>query len=229
MQVRLLIQQAYRDAQIIAEEGENASATQLNSGLRLFNRRVRKISIDGWEIPLITEETTTLPAGVTDLELSGWSKLLKAQYLQGEVKLPITLLDYNTFLDNAVITNSTGIPYTGYQKRTPSGITLKVFFNPNEDYTIFLSGYKSLAEATLETDLSDVEGFLQDYLSYQLSYDLQVDNQLQPSPTILLEIKQYEAKLQRLKVIRVDRIPKNVGSGGDSSIAAISLGRGWRV
>jgi len=226
--VRLLIQQSYRFGQILAEEGEDASSTQLSQGLILFNQILNKISIDGFEIPLITEETTNLISGQEDLDLPGWIKLLKVQYLQGTVKLPIELLDFNSYLSQSVITQSSGIPTIGYQKRTQTGITLKVFFKPNSDYPLYLTGYKTLINATLETDLAgSIEGFMQDYFLYQLANDLRDYYQMDSLKILLDKLDVYERKFRNLKFIRTDIRNINIGGDQPDSLAAINMGGGY--
>lgn len=233
MKVPLLIQQAYRDAQLVAETGETADATQLNTGLRLLNRILALISTDGWEIPLITEESLNLTQGVDTIDLVGWVKLEKVQYLLGNVLFNIRLLSLNDFYNNAVIENSSGIPYLAYPKRTPTGILLRVFLDPSENYTIFIRGYKALNQVTLSDDLepNTISGFMQDYLGYRLSLDLQIDAQIEKiSPWLLLKVNEYEQHYKRLKVVRIDvRTDKMGDQEGRETQAIVSwnLGQGW--
>lgn len=227
MIVRLLIQQAYRDAQILAEEGENASSTQLSQGLILFNRLLRKISIDGFEIPITTEESFNLTTGQNYIDLIGWTKVLKAQYLNGSLKLEIYLLDQNTYLSNSVITNTSGIPTIGYAKRIPTGIKLSVFFTPDSDYQLYVTGYKMLSAVIIDTELDgSIEGFMQDYLMYQLAYDLRIYYQLPELSFLRDKLRDYESRFQNLKSRRTDRFNFNIGESGNS-FAAINLSRGY--
>ena len=194
MLVSLLVQQAYRDAQLIAEEGESTSSVQLKTGTRLLNRILRLISTDGFEIPLITEESFFLTSGIETLDLPGWSKLEKVGYYLGNILIDIQLQDLYTFYKNAVMRDAPGTPFIGYPKRTPTGISLKLFLPPNTNYQIEIRGYKSLNEV-VETDTIDhnsIDGFMEDYLGYRLSYDLQIDAQLTKiSPFLILKKREY--------------------------------------
>ena len=204
MQVRLLIQQAYRFAEILAEEGENADSIQLNRGLFLFNRLVRQVSITGQSIPLLTTEDFNLVQGQQNFLLPGWVDITKAQYLLGGVKLDIRLLSLNSFRDAARIQTVGSIPYIGYSKRTPTGIDLFLFFSPSTDYVMTIDGYKSLIEATLETDLADIDLFMSDYLETQLARDLQDFYQLTPSPYLVSQVEKYLNAFKDLKEDRID-------------------------
>lgn len=233
MEVALLIQQSYRDAQLIAEEGESATESQLNTGVRLLNRILRRISTDGFKIPLISEETFNLITGEESIDLSGWSKIEKAQYWLGDVLVDIELAPLNTYYDNARLRNSTGTPYTGYQKRTPTGITLKVFLQPNQDYELIIRGYKQLSSVVLsdEIDPNSIAGFMEDYLGYLLSIDLQVDAQVQRiSPWLVAKQYEYEEHYARLKFIRHEKRIDKMGDsdGGDGrSIIGYGVSGGW--
>lgn len=232
MEVSLLIQQSYRDAQLLAEEGESATSAQLTTGVRLLNRILRKISTDGFEIPLITEETFNLTTGVSILELPGWSKLEKVQYYLGDVLVDIVLQDLNRYYNNAVIRTSSGVPVVAYPKRTPTGITLNVFLKPDQDYEILIRGYKQLTDVVLsdEIALNSIAGFMEDYIGYLLSIALQIDSQLSTiSPWLVLEKETYETKYERLKFTRIDkRIDKMGDSDGDGrSIIAYGVSHGW--
>ena len=233
MNVRLLIQQSYRDAQILAEEGETATSTQLNSGVRLLNRILRRLSTDGFEVPLITEESFTLVNGDSILDLVGWSKLEKVGYFLGDALIDIQLADLNTFYDNAVIRNSSGTPYIAYPKRTPTGINLILFLPPNDDYQIFIRGYKQLPDVVLTDtiDNTSITGFMEDYIGYKLSVDIQIDNQLMTiSPWLSLKVKEYEAHFARLKFMRIDRrfdLMGNSEGGSTNSLSGYGTSQGW--
>lgn len=233
MEVILLIQQAYRDAQLLAEEGESLTSVQGTTGTRLLNRILRQISTDGFQIPLITEESFLLTSSVDTLELPGWAKLEKVGYFLGDVLVDIDLQDVNTFYNNAVIRTSTGTPFIGYSKRIPTGILLRLFLTPNVNYQIEIRGYKILNTVTLTDtiDLDSIEGFMIDYLNYRLSVDLQMDAQLQTiSKYLLLKAKEYEEHYNRLKFTRIDRRKDKMGErDGKSgrSLSGYGLSQGW--
>lgn len=235
MQVSLLIQQSYRDAQLVAEEGESATGTQLNTGLLLLNRILRMISLDGFQIPLLTEETFNLTQNEPTIDLLGWAEIEKVQFLLGETLFNIKLLSFNDFYNNAIIQNSQGIPYLGFPKRTPTGILLRVFLNPSENYTIFVKGYKTLPDVLLtETiDPNSISGFMEDYLGYRLSLDLQINAQIEKiSPWLILKAKEYESHYKRLKPIRTDLITDLMGTSDSRNTQAIvswNLSQGWSV
>lgn len=204
MQIRLLIQQAYRWAEILAEEGEEASSTQLNTGLNLFNKMVRRISIDGIEIGLISSEQFNLTAGVETFDLPDYTKLEKVQYKLGGIRFDIRLLSLNQYRNYSRILNNSGIPYVGYPQRTPTGISLQLFFKPVENYELFVDGYKTLPELTLEDTPTDIEKFMEDYLEIQLASDLRDFYQKPPNVYLVRQVEMYVTKLKNIKEHRID-------------------------
>lgn len=63
MKASELINDAYRFSNIIAEEGQDLTSTQLRDGVRLLNYIIRNLNIDGEEIALNAQENLILPAG----------------------------------------------------------------------------------------------------------------------------------------------------------------------
>ena len=230
--VRTIIQEAYIKGQILAETGETASSTELTNGLTLFNEMLNRINIDGFEIPLIEEtDTLNLTAGQNFIDLPGWIELEKVQYLQGTVKLNIKLLNLNQYLSTAVITQSSGIPTIGYARRTPLGIRLEIFFNPDQAYQLFINGYKTLSNVTINTDIviDSVSGFMVDYYKYQLAEDLRNYHQLIPMPYNMAKIRDYIDRFRNKKSIRTDRTNMRPISNQPLTLAAINLSRGYWV
>lgn len=229
MNVRLLIQQSYRFAEIIAEDGENVDSRQLNTGLLLFNRLLRRVSIDGIQIPLISTETFTLIPDQRNFVLDGWTKLEKVQYLLGGVKLDIRLLNLNEFRRESRIQTTASIPYAAYPKRTPTGIDLLLFFAPSTDYEMTVDGYKLLLEATLETNLANIELFMSDYLETQLAIDLQSFYQLTPNLYLATQIESYLKKFKNIKEERIDVYTHRLSKDNDiyRDTPYLNLSGGW--
>jgi len=228
MLVKSLVQDAYIWAQIIAERGESADATQLRQGSTLLNIILRTINITGREIGLITKEDFTLIAGQNFFQLDNFTKLLKVQFLLGNTLLDIVLMDLNDFYNNARIQTTKGIPYQGYAQRTPAGIELQLFFIPSENYPITVQGYKDLGPLDLNDTLAGIESFMQDYLLFKLAYKLQTYYQLPPTQFILEEVAALDKKLETLHPKRTDI---NIRRVGDSTygrgLPFLNLGRGW--
>lgn len=233
MEVSLLIQQSYRDANLVAETGETADADQLNTGVLLLNRIIKRISLDGFDIPLISEESFTLTSGSETLDLPGWVELSKVEYFLGDVLVDIKLADLNTYYNNAALRNAPGPPYIAYPKRTPTGILLRMFLPPNEAYEIFIRGYKQI-DTVLVNDAIDpntIAGFMEDYLGYLLALDLQINAQIdKPSPYLVMHINRYEAAYKNLKFMRIDKLVNKMGgdhAGGTKSIIGYGVSQGW--
>ncbi len=231
MNVRLLIQQAYRWAEILAEDGETASATQLNTGLNLLNKILRQISIDGYEIPLLTSEIVNLVKGSNELNLVGWTKLIKLQYDLGGIKQNIPLVSLNDYRNADSIVTAVGTPYIGYAQRTPTGILLQVFFAASIAYTTYLNGYKTLTNVTIDDSFTDIEEFMADYLELQLARNLQTIYQLKVNPFLAEQLEIYLTKFNRIKPRRIDMVTNKCRDLRDiyDKTPSLNLGRGYTV
>ena len=229
MNVRLLIQNAYRWAEIVAETGEYVSSVQLETGLNLFNKIIRRESINGHLIPLETKETFSIPQGTREYQLDGWTKLEKVQFNLGDVLIDVKMLSLNDYRNNSRITNSSGIPYICYPRRNLSGIALEIFFSLGATYDFTIDGFKSLVELELEDELQGVDKFMQDYIEIRLAINLQQFYQLVPNVELMGLLREYKVAFKDIKSVRIDVNTHNNDSSDFpySQTAQLSIGRGW--
>lgn len=229
---RQLIQQSYRDAQLIAETGETVQQFQFNSALVLLNRIIRRINITGFIIPLVSEESFNFTPGDEELFLPGWSDVIMFQYYLGDVLVKIPLERIQTYYEIAVIRNNTGVGIIGWKKRVPTGIILKSYFTPDEARDVEIRGTKSLPELTLDDsiDTDTIEFFVADYIGYLLSIDLQMAAQFDRVSQFLIAKKnEYEKQFKKLKNRPIQRKFDMLSDNNSSNtLAAYNLGGGWR-
>lgn len=230
MLAKILIQDAYRFAQIIPEEGEAADASQLKTGLRLLNDLITEINYTGDLISLISNNTFNLAAGNNNVDLDGYIDVVELFYPLGNVRFMPYRNQAQNYFKSATITNASGMPVNVYAQRTESGITLNVFFNSDRDYLITIWGTKQLPQMTEDTDIIGKDSFYIPYLKRILARELRVYDQLNPLPSLDARIAQMEHKLKRIKVrnTAVNKSRLGKGSSGTDSIPSLVLGRGWR-
>lgn len=227
MLVNELVQDAYRLAEIIAERGESIDSTQLSTGIRLLNYVISRININADEVSLVTTEEVTLTSGNNTVTLDGWVEILKAQYLMGSLWLDTELVNIFTYRNDARITNNSGIPFLGYEQRTATGITISLFFTPDDSYTFRIDGYKSLQSLAINDDIATKDPFYEQLLLYFLAKEIRKYSQLPDSDYLndicddisnrLTDIKQDNNKVKL----------SNVGGGGGRDLQSLNLGQGW--
>lgn len=229
MNVKSLIQKAYTYANIIAEEGEETDAKELQRGLDLLNILIEEINIDSEESSLLSQEDFSLVAGSQTLDLPDWTKILKIQYLIGSTIYDIVLLSLNEFLNKRRVTTTNGIPLIGYPKRTDSGIELNMYFIPSTDYSLTVYGYKNLSTVSLTDTLTGKLAFIQNYLLFKLAQDLRIYHQKEISPFLQARIIRLRERLFKIKetVIEMNTYSMGTAVSSESYTAINNLGRGW--
>lgn len=229
MTVRELINDAYVWANVIASRIEQVDSTELARGLKNLNIIARTISITGEEVGLLSEEQFNLAAGITDVDLPDWVDIQKAQYDLGNVLYNITLLTLNQFKNSARITSATGIPYIAFPQRTSTGITLKLFFHPSVDYLMTVTGYKGITTFTdVDTVLSGVEEFIQDYLLFELAAYTADFHDIPRSIFLSKHLNDVRDRIKSIRSIRTDMVMSTLGrSLGYLGLPSSNIGRGY--
>lgn len=227
MNITLLIQLAYRFAQVLAET-EVVDAEQLSIALTLLNIVIDDINIDGIEIPLVSEETIAMTTGSEEVILADWITINRAQFLLGNVYFDVDLLDLESFLNVRRINNNTGIPYVSFSRRTEGGITLLVYFRPSIDYTMTVWGYKNITTVDLTTDLTAIDKFVQNYLIFMLANDIRRYHQMSEDTWLTKRIKRYKKKFANVKDRPINMIKASLGKRGTvDNLVSLNLGRGY--
>lgn len=218
MKASELINDAYRFSNIIAEEGQDLTSTQLRDGVRLLNYIIRNLNIDGEEIALNAQENLILPAGHQTLLLPDYIKLYKVQYDLGSIFVDTALLSAEDFYNVAVVTNTTSIPFAGYAKRTANGIELFFYFAPNRDYEIrIISGLKKITELNADDDIVTNDFFYNELLVWKLANDLRMRNQMDVNQDISAKIRNISNRLKSIKTKNNNIKTVNLGRKSQSA------------
>jgi hypothetical protein len=218
MKVSELINDSYRFGNIIAEEGQDLTAVQLADGVRLLNYVINKINIDGDEIALNANESLSLTAGVDTLLLPDYIKVTKMQYNLGNVFLDVHLQSFEDFYNGARVAGVSSIPYSGYQRRTPEGVEVKLYFIPDADYELrIVGGLKKIKTLAADDEIDTETNFYFELLTWELANYLRRRNQLPRDMEIISEIREIKDKLKRIKPNRTNVVLSNVGKIGSTS------------
>lgn len=228
MKVAVLIQDAFREANIIAET-EAVTSTDSNVGLRLLNRLIKEININGEEIVLLSSQTFNLTSGSSSITLTNFIELSSVQYNLGSIWVDMSILPLKQFRREANLTNTGGFPYAGFVKRTETDIDLEVYFVPNKDYSLRVDGYKKIGSVTLNDTITGIDSFYDSLLIYKLGerlcgyYDKDIPKLLHRNYVeVKNKLKSIKPKNFKLKTTSVSYGSGNVIKVGDA------LTEGWR-
>jgi hypothetical protein len=236
MKASVLINDAYRFGNIIAEEGQTLTATQLSDGARLLNYIIDDINKNGNEISLNAQEVFTLPSGQQTFTLNDYIKINKMQFNISTIWIDVELLSTEDFYNFAVIDNVKSLPFSGYAKRTATGIEMFFYFIPDRDFPVrIVSGLKKIVNLQPDDDLSDESLFYKTLLVWTLANDLRVRNQMGRDPEISKKINEIKNRLKDIKPINHNINTVKIGITGESASqksmrlsAEGSLLRGYR-
>lgn len=201
MKVIQIISDAYRFAQIVAEEGQDLTDTQVADGLNLLNNYViNKININGDELALNDQTEITLPIGTTEYLLDGYIAIYKAQYNLGNVWVDSQILTVDDYYNEARIVNSSSIPYILYTKRTADGLTLKYFFQTDRAYQLrIVHGIKNLSNVLVDDEVVSEIKFYMPLVMWMLAQQLLIRNQMPANPFVEKEIQDIKSRLNSIQ------------------------------
>lgn len=228
MLAKILIQDAYRLAQIIPEIGDAATESQLETGLRLLNNIISEINITGDVIALLSRDTFTLNSGASSVFLTGYIDIMEIHYPLGNVRMRPAVNHLQNYFKFASITNASGLPVNVYAFRTVDGLTLEVFFSADQEYSINVFGVKKISTLDYNDDIAGNNTFYIPLLLWMLSKDLRLYDQLTVLPEISSRIAKIEKKLRRAKPQITSKNKTLLGRHNTGmTIPDLVLGRGW--
>jgi hypothetical protein len=167
---RQLITRAYYLSQVVSRQLQEVSGEQITDGLFLLNALLQFKSTDLREIPYFKRDQLTLTAGVDEYFIERLIYVDAMTYNIGSVRYPMAELTRKQFFDTARIDNIQSLPFSYRVEREKGGSRIYLYFVPQGDYVLKLSGKFGLTDVTLDTDLSlEYDAFYIEFLRYQLA------------------------------------------------------------
>ncbi len=216
MKVMELITNAYEWGRISPSGGGGIDSPEIERAEKYLRSIVRVINIKGDVIALNNQLTINMTAGKDTVALDGYIKVLKAQFILGNVRIDIDLLNIEGFYDNDSIVNASSIPYCAYPKRRAGGIDFIVYFTPNQDYTLEINGIKSISDLTRDDEITSELELYEDLITWELAARLRKAIGFDPDAEIASEIARIRRDLRSIKPINSSMSLSNIGSHGSS-------------
>lgn len=167
---RMLITRAYYLSQVISRALQVPSDEQITDGLFLLNALLQFKSTDLREIPYFKRDQLTLTAGVDEYFIERLVYVDAMTYNIGSVRYPMAELTRKQFFDTARIDNIQSLPFSYRVEREKGGSRIYLYFVPQGNYILKLSGKFGLTDVTLDTDLSlEYDAYYIEFLRYQLA------------------------------------------------------------
>ena len=167
---RMLITRAYYLSQIVSRQLQTVSGEQIEDGLFLLNALLQFKSTDLREIPYFKRDAITLVAGQEEYFIPKLLYVDALTYNIGDVRYPMRQLTRHEFFDTGRVDNIQSLPFSYRPEREKGGMRIYLYFLPQGNYVMKLSGKFGLDEVTLDTDLSlEYDPYYIEFLRYQLA------------------------------------------------------------
>lgn len=167
---RKLITRAYWLAQIVSRGLEQVTGDQMDEGLDLLNFLLEFKSTDLRLIPYFQRFQFTFTAGEESYFIDNLLDIQTMTFNLGTVRYGMTSQTRRTYFGNSRVNNITSLPFTYRAERELNGMRIWVYFLPNQDFTVDITGKFALQPVTLDQDLSlTYDTFYLEYLRYALA------------------------------------------------------------
>lgn len=228
--VTKLITNAYYLSGIVARDLQTVSGQQINDGLYLLNALISAKTNDRRLIPYFQLYGITL---VPDQEVYFVPNLIGVEVMNftfNNVRYAMQPLSRTQYFGLPRVNNISTLPFSWYMERTKGGANLYLYFLPNNDYALQLSGKFSLGEVTLATDLAaTLDLYYIEYLRYALAEYIASDYNITFQLQNQKKLDEYEQTLIDTSPIDfTNRIASTLTSQGGYNWGDVNLGGSWR-
>lgn len=212
MKVIELITNAYDWGRIFPSGSGDLDSPNIEKAERYLRSIIRQINIKGDVIFLNSQTSLNMTAGNDTIPLDGYIKIIKAQFILGNVRIDIDLLNVEQFYTNAAVLNTQSIPYCAYPKRRGNGIDLIVYFTPNQDYILEVNGLKALEYISRDDDITSEFEMYEDLVTWELANLLRKSIGHDPDMEIKGNIARIKRDLRSIKPVNASMQLSNIAS-----------------
>lgn len=171
MNAAQLISYAYYLSGIRSRTLEDVTNTDTADGLELLNDILAEKSIDSSLINYFTHtEFNTVP-GQEEYFIPDLVDLSSLTFNIDDVRYKM-IRDFNRkYFGSSRVDNITSLPFHYYAERTVGGMNLYLYFIPDDNYLMKITGKFSLAQISDPSqNLDNLDRFYTSYLKYELAY-----------------------------------------------------------
>lgn len=226
---RQLITQSWYLSGIVSQEFESEDSIETVTGLNLLNSLLALKTVDKGKITYYTTYEFDSVAGQETYFIPNLVSIDTLTFTFSELRWGMQELSRDKYFGYSRPQNIQSIPSTYNYELILGGANISLYFIPNLVYTFQLVGKFSLAQVTLDTDLSTMLAtFYIEYLRYALAQYMCQQRNIQFRD-------QNEKMLMRLESLMVDVAPLDLSlkkisafsGGAGPNWGIINLSHGW--
>lgn len=226
-----LINRAYIYSGIVARDLDAVDGSEGRDGLFLLNQFLAEKCMTPDLIPYYDEITVNTTNGEANYFVEGLIDLATIAFDFDTVRFPMIEEKRGVFFGSARVNNIKSLPYHYFWERTLGGSTVRLYFIPNQNYPLKITGKFYLPTVTINTELDDiVDKYYQVYLMYGLAEYICIWNKITPNPKLAEKVKEFEEKLFDLNPVdyTIQKL-STFSKTASLTYAQANFGKGWTV
>jgi len=225
-----LINKAYIYSGVVARSLDAVSGDQGADGLTLFNDMLAEKSMTGDLVPYYGKIVVPTVDGQTEYFVQNLIDISTLTFNLNTVRFATGLRKRQAFFGSSRADNIKSLPYTYFWERSNGGAKIYLYFIPNQNYPLTITGKFFLDSVTNDTDLDlTLDRYYQLYLTYCLADYICTWNKVTPNQNVLKKIGEFEDNLFNMN--SVDYSWTKVHTLSDSpdfiNYAQAAIGKAW--
>lgn len=229
--VRELITRSYFLSGVVGKEFQLPTGEQITDGLQMLNALLSIKTANQRMIPYYNEYQFTSVVGQEKYFIPNLILAETFTFNIGALRYQTINQNRKQYFGTPRVDNIESLPFTWHVEREKGGSSLYIYFLPNQDYPCIIWGKFSLADVTLDQDLSlSLDQFYIEYLRYALAEYICQENNVSFTP-------QSEKKLNELEQNVFDISPLDLTMTKISSLqrqngmnwAQVNIGGAWTI
>lgn len=165
-----LITRSFYLSQVVARELQTVSGEQITDGLYLLNAMLNFKGTDIRHIPYFRRDEFNAVAGQEEYFIEHLVYLDSLTFNIGDVRFSLMEMTRKDYFGSPRVDNIQSLPYMYRIERELGGSRIFLYFLPQQNYVMKLSGKFEFDEVTLQTDLSlTYDPFYIEYMRYSLA------------------------------------------------------------
>jgi hypothetical protein len=225
-----LITESFYLSGVLSKDLQTISGSQKSEGLRLLNAVLAIKTANERLIPYFTTYDFDAVQGQERYFIANLITVETFTFYLGDVRFSMSPVSRKNYFGSSRAENVESLPFNWHIERTKGGSYLYLYFFPNEDYPLQITGKFALSSVTLGQDLElTLDKFYIEYLRYALAEYICDEYSITLPPGAAKKLAMYEKIIMDVSPpdLTISRISAFTGrpmlNWGD-----VNLGRGWR-
>lgn len=231
--VTSLISEAFYTSGIVSRQFQEVAGDQVQTGLIKLNEILTDTAIEEDMIPYFT--TAYDFNAVAGQEMYFIPNLVKAETLTffiNTVRYQMSSTSQDLYFGSARAQNVESLPYNWHCERCIGGANIFIYFFPDTNYPMQLTGLFRLQAVNLDDDLSTYfDQYYINYLQYRLADRLCTAYNFVTPEGLAKQLAQYQQMISKRSSpmdLRINKI-STMSPSQSINYAQVNLGKGWTV